>query len=510
METKSPMTATTPTGTPEAPERARILRLLKDHGLSFDEIMETLAAASPPDTADLTRADDHKTYLGLARRFVIRHHQAIRFVHDWRAWSTWTGTHWRRDEDGEARRLLKGSTMEIYSEAFRHPEGSDKRKDLLKFAFRCESRRAQDAAMSLAQSEREVAVTSTIFDLDRWAFNTPSGTINLKTGELRGHRREDMLSQISPVAYRPNVACPRWLRFLSEIFGGDNELVGFVRRACGYSLTSDTSEQCFFVLHGGGANGKSVFMTTLRHVFGPYAFDPGFGVFEAATRFSPHPEQLAVLAGRRLITASETAENSRLNEQRLKVLAHGDDTSARHMYGTRFQFTPSGKIWLCTNHKPRVDDDSVGFWRSVRLIPFNRQFTGVDADLRLADKLKAEAEGVLAWAVRGCLEWQADGLGLPEAVQVGSDEWRYESDPIGPFLSACCILGENCHATAHDLFRAYTKWAIDEGLRERHRLTVTGLGRRLGSRFRRGTGRPVTYFGIGLLSDRCLLTEGQT
>ena len=151
------------------------------------------------------------------------------------------------------------------------------------------------------------------------------------------------------------------------------------------------SEQCFFLLHGAGANGKSVFLAAMRYILGPYAFDPGFGVFESASRFSPHPEQLAVLAGRRFVTASETCENTRLNEQRLKVLAHGDPTSARHMYGSRFEFVPECKIWLAVNHKPQVNDDSFGFWRSARLIPFNRQFVDERADKHLIDKLKAEA-----------------------------------------------------------------------------------------------------------------------
>ena len=484
------------------------IRALRKIGLTAKQIIEVREIQRGPEAeCDFTAADYMSTDLGLARRFTLDHRHVVRHVAG-RGWLAWSGRHWQDDEDGQAVRLMKTTVICLLDAAEAKPFNSQARKDLFKFALRSESHRAITAALHLAESEKALAVTSAAFDVDPWLFNAWSGTVDLKTGELRPHRQADMLSTISPVAYRPDAACPRWLLFLSEIFGGDDELIGFVRRAVGYTLTGDTSEQCFFVLHGSGANGKSVFLSALRHVFGPYAFDPGFGVFESATRFSPHPEQLAALAGRRFITACETAENTRLNEQRLKVLSHGDATSARHMYGRRFEFTPTGKIWLAVNHKPRVNDDSLGFWRSVRLVPFEQEFVGPAADPRLLDKLKAEAEGILAWAVRGCLEWQREGLRPPDAVLLAGDDWRGESDSFQAFLLDCCTLGQHCSATARDLFGIYCRWAKSETLPERDRLTRTGFGRRLGKLFDRGTGRPRTYFGVGLASG--CLTEIQT
>jgi putative DNA primase/helicase len=285
------------------------------------------------------------------------------------------------------------------------------------------------------------------------------------------------------------------------VFDGDDELSGFVRRAVGYSITGQTSEQCFFILCGQGANGKSVLLEALRDVLGPYALDAGIDAF---TDRPQHSESLAELAGRRFVTAAELREHTRLNEQRLKALAHGDTLSARFLYAKRFQFKPEGKIWLGLNHRPRVADDSVGFWRSVRLIPFRRQFLGAGADLGLTDKLRDESPGILAWAVRACCEWQQTGLGLPDAVVAATSEYEAEQDPLSEFLEACCFIGPDVQSSAKALWIAYDQWSDEQHVPQRERLTKAAFGRRLGERCEKkriGERRVVTYMGLGLLSD---------
>jgi putative DNA primase/helicase len=331
-----------------------------------------------------------------------------------------------------------------------------------------------------------------------------NGVVDLRTGELREGRREDRITRHTIVAFDAAAASPRWHQFLEEVFDGNKELIEFLRLAVGYSLTGETREQCFFVLHGRGANGKSVFLEVLRHVFGPYAFDPGFSAFEDTRGYPPHSEQVAELAGRRFITASETRENSHLNEQRLKALSHGDTTSAAFKHGKRFEFRPQGKIWLALNHRPRISDDSLGFWRSVRLIPFEKQFLGQDADTDLAEKLKAEAPGILAWSVRGCLDWLEDGLRRPAAVATATDAYQAESDPLGEFLESRCVLGPAFKTSSPALFEAYLQWAKDEGVPERERLSHNAFGRRLGERFKKGQEGPDRkrhYYGVGLRHD---------
>ena len=470
----------------------------------------TEAAAAPTAGQSLERTARNRTDVGNAARLVLKHGDILRFVPAWEAWLVWCGSHWRRDHTLEVYGLAKAVALGIFDEARDAPD-KEAREALAKWACQSQTRQRIEAMLSLARPD--LAVVPNMLDLEPWLLACENGTVDLRTGQLLPARREDLITRCAPVAFDPAAACPRREQFLGEVFDGDEELIGFVRRACGYSISGDMSEQCFFMLFGNGANGKSIFISALRRVLGPYAFDPGFGVFEAATRFAPHPEHLAVLAGIRFVTASETAENTGLNEQRLKVLSHGDSTSARFLYGQRFEFTPCGKIWLCVNHKPRVDDDSAGFWRGARLIPFARQFIGPAADLRLADKLRAEAPGILAWLVRACVEWQATGLGdSPEAVEAATGEWRQESDPLAGFLSAYCVVKPDCLAAAGDLFKSYLRWAAAEGLPEKARLSVTAFGRRLGARFKRmrepGRQRTVMYQGIGLLSTT--FAEGGT
>jgi putative DNA primase/helicase len=431
---------------------------------------------------------------------------SLRYDHARRRWLVWTGHWWQPDATGEVTRFAIKVAEWRLSNAMELLGGAEF-DSVARFAGRSRNRAKIEAALWMACRQPPFADDGLTWDMGPFLLGVANGIIDLRTGELQGGRPEDRITMHSPVADVAGFGgCPRWLQFLDEVFCGDEDLIGFVHRAIGYSLTGDTSEQTFFLLHGSGANGKSILLSVLRHVLGPYAFDPGFSVFEAS-RHQPHPEALASLAGKRLVTASETAENSRLNEARIKSLSHGDPTSARFMYGNRFEFTPCCKLWLAVNHLPRVADDSHGFWRSARLIPFERQFTGKDADPHLLDQLISEAPGILAWAVDGCIEWQATRLGEPpSAVAVATGEWQSESDPLAGFLSTNCVEGPGCWTPTVGLYGAYCEFAAGEGVPERERLTHRQFARRLGHRYRsakrRHSGKLVSgYEGVGLATD---------
>jgi putative DNA primase/helicase len=285
---------------------------------------------------------------------------------------------------------------------------------------------------------------------------------------------------------------------LAEIFGEDADLVDFINRACGYTLTGSVREQCLFVCYGTGANGKTVFLQTLRTVFGPLAVNTGFSTFEQTGRASASND-VAALADRRLVTASEVNESARLNEARVKALTGGDTLTARFLYGEFFQFQPVAKIWLAVNHRPRVADDSEGFWRRVRLIPFVRRFQGRDADPGLADTLRNEAEGILAWLVRGALAWQERGLEPPACVRAATEDYRADSDVLADFLASRCEIGNGLTARTGEIKRAYEAWADGEGLGQRERLTATALGRRFSERFRKERDRRGRFYvGVGV------------
>jgi putative DNA primase/helicase len=232
----------------------------------------------------------------------------------------------------------------------------------------------------------------------------------------------------------------------------------------GYCLTGDTSEQCLFLAFGDGSNGKSTFLNIIGYILGDYAHNLPFSAFEVKKN-SSIPNDVATLVGRRFVTAVETSESQRLNEARIKALTGGDRITARFLHAEYFTFQPAAKFWLAFNHKPRVTDDSHGFWRRIRLIPFTQTFDESSKDRQLESKLRSEAPGILAWAVRGCIEWQQQqhGLGMPRAVEVATREYRSENDVLAEFVDNCCVIDPTQSVSSADLFVAYGHWAKSQG-----------------------------------------------
>ena len=256
------------------------------------------------------------------------------------------------------------------------------------------------------------------------------------------------------------------------------------------------TEQITFLCYGSGANGKSTFLDVVRHVLGDYSYSLPFSALELKGR-SSIPNDIAALPGRRFVTALETNESTPLNEARLKLLTGCDPVSARLLYREFFTFTPMAKFWLATNHKPPVADDSPGFWRRIRLIPFLKQFVGDRAEKDLVTKLKAEAPGILRWAMEGCLLWQRHGLGLPAVVEAASQSYREDNNHIGEFLGDCCLVAPDACVPVADLLRTYLYWAetnLERPLDRKvfsARLDGKGFQKR-----RNGHARTWTWFGL--------------
>jgi putative DNA primase/helicase len=307
-----------------------------------------------------------------------------------------------------------------------------------------------------------------------------------------------MLTKAVGYDFDPSAPCPRWIRFLDEVFAGDRDLIGFVQRAVGYSLTGDTREQCLFLCHGKGANGKSTMLSTLRTVLGDYSANTPFSTFELGDR-AGNTNDLAALAGTRLVTAAETSEARRLNEARVKAVTGGDPVTARFLYTEYFTYVPTYKIWLSMNALPTVAGVDDGIWRRLRLIPFGVSFKGRE-DRTLEETLRAEVPGILAWAVDGCLDWQRRGdLLAPKAVTDATEAYRDESDIVGHFLGdATSKVGTDKGVKASDLYSAYTRWCLNMGEKPE---TATAFGRRLGDlgfeKKRAGVG--MFYYGLSLI-----------
>ena len=351
--------------------------------------------------------------------------------------------------------------------------------------------------LSIAQSLPPIANIGGLWDQQPLLVGVPNGVLNLKTGRLRQGRPEDMLTLSTAVPYDCHATCPRWQQFLQEIFDGDMELIHYIQRALGYSLSGLTTEQAWWLLYGTGANGKSTFLNVVNHVLGDYARTIPFGAILLPER--PIPDEIAGLVGKRFVFASEAIEDRRLNEARIKSLTGGDPFPVRRLYEAWFEFRPTLKLWLCCNHLPSVKDTSFGFWRRVHVVPFTRRFTGDKRDPGLEQALIGEAEGILRWMVVGARSWLKDGLQPPDRIVLATQQYQEESDHLADFLSERCDIGGDLSVNASELYGQYSQWAASRNLPSAERLTQTAFGRQVGDRFKKAHTRTGNaYHGLGL------------
>ena len=461
-------------------------------------------AAGAANLTDIDRAmlSFNITDSGNAERISYLYGDRLRFDHKRKRWLVWQGNWWAPDKDGELWRLAKEAARALYAAA---SEADNDRAR--KFAFGSENRARLDAALHLSRQELPIADNGEGWDADPFLIGVPNGVVDLRTGELRSGRPDDRVTMCAAVPFNPNAQAPRWRQFLKDVFDDDAKVIEYVRKALGYSATGDMREQVCFLCHGQGANGKSVLHAAVRFALGDYGADTPFSTFEQDGR-SSIPVDLAALEGKRFVTAAETGEAQRLNEARLKAWTGGDPCTCRFMRQNLFTYQPVGKIWLNVNHRPHVRDGSEGLWRRIRLIPFLREFKGKQDDRELSTKLRAEAEGILAWLVRGAVEWQRSGLQAPDIVQVATAQYREDSDPLGDFLLASCTIGPDHQAYGGALYEAYERWADETNTPASERLSSTSFGTRLTARFRKEkTRRGKLYHGIRLLSDPQLPLE---
>lgn len=403
------------------------------------------------------------TDLGNARRLVDRHGMEIRYCHKWSSWLVWDGRRWARDESGEVERRAKDTVASIYAEAAQEGD-KERRAAIVSHAMRSESEARIRAMIALAKSEPGVSVQVEYLDKDAWLLTLENGTLELLTGTLRPHRPEDLITKLAPVAYDPAAPCPTWDAFLSRIMADRADLVEFVQRAVGYSLTADTSEQVLFFLFGVGANGKSTFLETIRTMLGDYALQMPADTLMARNDRS-QTNDVARLRGSRFVAASEAEEGRRFAEVMVKQLTGGDVITARYLYSEHFEFKPTMKIFLAANHKPVIKGTDHGIWRRIRLVPFEVTIPEQERDKQLPDKLRAEMAGILNWAVQGCIQWQHNGLGAPAAVQAATAAYRADMDIMAAFLEECCIVSPRAACSVKQLYIAYVQWCEENNER---------------------------------------------
>jgi len=438
------------------------------------------------------------TDVGNAERIVELFADSIRFDHLRKRWLTWEGHRWQPDADGQVSRFAVEAARTRFSEAANEPDLAT-RSAIAKWAIASEAKNRLDAATGILKSLKPVADSGKDWDSEPMLFSCLNGVVDLKTGKLRPGRPEDRITMRSEVAHDSEATCPRWLQFLDEIFESNQEMISYVHKALGYSMTGDTGEQVVFIGHGTGSNGKSVFFATIRDLLGDYSMNAPTSLFQR-NPFATSSNDLAAIEFRRFLMCSEVLSSSKLNEQRIKQISGGDPITARYLYSEHFTFMPNAKIWLFLNHLPIIEDDSFAFWRRVRLLPFNVKFEKSTQDTQLAQKLKSEFSGILNWLIEGALLWQTEGLNqLPEVVRIATKEYQQENDVLAEFLDETCDEGEGLSVKSSMLFSTYNYWAENKKLTGQDKISFTDFGRRMGDKYPKIRGKTgVFYRGLDL------------
>ena len=433
-------------------------------------------------------------------RFALRYRDRLRYNHRRRLWLIYAPPLWWPDSDGEVYRLALEHVRQEQVAALQIDDPDLKKKHMA-FALRADSKSGLDRLVGLARNLKPLADAGEGWDADPWLIGTPNGILDLRSSRLEAGNPGLLVTMSTSVPFVRDAQAPRWERFLDDIFSSDHELIAFVQRFIGYCLTGMTTEQALALFYGRGANGKTTFINVISRVLGDYAHNLPFSTIELRQRASI-PNDLAALDGRRFVTASETNDGVRLNEARIKALTGCDRLSARFLHGEWFSFQPVAKFVLAVNHKPVVRDDSTGFWRRIRLVPFTQCFEGRRRDDQLEQRLLEEAEGILCWAVEGCFDWQEEGLGDAGAIRAATDEYQDESDPLADFLSTCVEQDPNGHARARELYDVYVQCAEGQGLPRQERLSGKAFGQRMGERFHKERAKSgFVYRGLHLRAD---------
>lgn len=439
------------------------------------------------------------TQIAMSNMFLEMHGKDIRFEHSWGKWIIWDGTRWKIDTTGQIMKRAKQVAESVWNII---SEDTSLLERHYEFATSVSTKGYLKSMVDLAASD--CAVSHTELNRDIWLLNCPNGTVDLRTGELREHRRADLLTYIAPTNFNPDAESYHFDRFLEDIFELQ-DLIDFNRRLFGMFLTGSVKEQKLLIFHGVGANGKTTLLNAFLQALGDdYTLQAPAGLL-MATQSDKHPTELASLYGKRLAVCTETEQGRKMAKALMKSLTGGDKISARRMREDFWEFEPTHKLVICTNHKPQIADTDQAIWRRILLNPFEVVFSEDRQNKNLPDKLRAEAEGILAWAVRGCLEWQRDGLNPPDCIKAATKEYQSEEDIIGQFISDVCLTGPTYTIKAADFCETLNKWCENEGYRK---ITQTKVGADLKTRgIDKHKSNGTWYLGIGI---RANLTEWST
>lgn len=463
---------------------------------SFDFIHENVAEV----VEDKPKRKFKLTEMGNAERIAYEYGHVIKYINDI-GWYIWDGKRWKVDTKKEIERII-AKVLRSLSKSEDEAEA--------KWSRMCERRNIRMNSikdlMPLVPGERGD------FDRHKFLFNVENGIVDLKTGKLLQHDRELGLTKITNITFDENAKCPEWLKFLDQIFLGDQALVEYMQRLIGYSLTGDISEQIMMFLVGGGSNGKSTFINTIKDLMGDYGKQAKSDTF-IKKKESGANNDIARLVGSRFVSAIESEEGEKLADSFVKQITGGEPVLARFLRQEFFEFIPEFKVFFTTNHKPIIGGLDEGIWRRVKLIPFNLSLPAHKRDKRLPEKLSLEMPGILNWAIEGCMKWQRDGLKEPKVVAEATGKYKDDMDILAPFLDEVCYVeereNESIMIEAKELYNTYERWCFNSGERSLGNRSFYRMLETKGFGKTKGTGNKTFLTGI-TLNERKPVTKGVT
>ena len=399
-----------------------------------------------------------------AEGFVKLYGKEVRFCPQFGKWFIWDDTRWAEDQKNFIRSLILHAIQQTEG-AIKILERTDPTlaPNAKKGVRAIKSLARIKALEELAKANQDIVISPNEMDKEPMLFNVLNGTIDLSSGELRSHSREDLITKIAPVEYDPEARAERWERFLNLILNGKQELIKYIRKILGYSLTGDISEQALFFFHGDGGNGKTTLLKVFLEMLGDYG-KAGASNTLIAKKFDTHPTEIGYLQGSRFALFQEAEAGRYLSEVTVKQMTGGDRITARKLYKDFYEFDSTFKIFFSVNHMPKIRGTDKGIRRRIKRIPFDVTIPESQRDMNFISKLREELPGILNWAIQGCLEWQSERLGEPEEVQSATREYLRQAESIGRFISERCTVGESETNFAWQLYEAYTQFCKAEGL----------------------------------------------
>jgi putative DNA primase/helicase len=408
----------------------------------------------------------HLTDTGNAECFLVDNEGKFKFNKTNKAWYEWNGVIWQEDKTNVVENEILKTIRSRQGAFCGAPTETEKDIEIkgksLKYLTRCEDVRHRTSIKQAVELLPQFISRIAEYDRDLFLSATRNGTLDLRSAKFRSSRQEDMMTLQFGTHYDAEADCPRWKQFLAEIFNDDEEMIDFIQRIAGYSLTGDISEQVMFILYGFGKNGKTVFSSVMSALLGDYAGTASFSTFDADKK-SEQTNDLAILKGKRIVLMSESSADRRLNEPLIKQVTGGDEITCRFLFREHFTYIPQFKLFLATNHKPVITQSDFGIWRRIVLIPFTQNFDGRE-DPNLKEQLISELPGILNWAIEGLKKWQAKGLKhRPKAVTQATERYKKDSDTIGQWFELRMQEDTKNEIKSSDAYNDYKTWAMENG-----------------------------------------------